>query len=77
MYIIRDKETGTFIEEFETEQEAQEALNTYEEIDKKHEVYEEGFYEISEEELDEYYNAEMNDVLEYEARIALPTFDHE
>ena len=45
-YIIRDRETGTLIYEFNSRREAQKELEAYEEQDKRDGIYEEGFYEI-------------------------------
>jgi hypothetical protein len=45
-YIIRDRETGTEIDEFETYEEAENELIRYEEIDKNDGNYTIDFYEI-------------------------------
>lgn len=47
-YTIRDREAGNIIASFETLEEAQEELKTYEEQDKKEGTYTEDFYEIVE-----------------------------
>jgi hypothetical protein len=47
-YIIQDSETGTFIDEFGTYQEALKALQEYENEDKQEGVYTPDFYEIVE-----------------------------
>jgi len=47
-YIIKQKETGTLIEEFISLIEAQEALSEYEQMDKNEGVYTPDFYEIIE-----------------------------
>lgn len=45
-YLIRDRETGTDIEECETEEEAKKVLAYYEEEDKAYGIYAEDFYKI-------------------------------
>lgn len=45
-FIIRDRETGTFIDEFATLAEAVAALREYEDDDKRKGIYEANFYEI-------------------------------
>lgn len=45
-YIIRDREAGNIIDEFDTMEEAVETLEQYEAEDKKDGTYEEDFYEI-------------------------------
>ena len=45
-YETRDYETGTCIDEFETIEEARNAIEQYEEEDKKNDCFEENFYEI-------------------------------
>jgi len=45
-FIIRDKETGTFIDEFETSFDAYEALKAYEAEDRQEGTYTPGFYEV-------------------------------
>ena len=45
-YIIQDCETGTFIDQFNTYQEAREELERYEEEDKKEGNFTPDFYEI-------------------------------
>lgn len=49
-FIIRDKETGTEIDIFNTIEEAKAELESYEQEDKKDGIYTEDFYEIVEEE---------------------------
>lgn len=44
-----DKETGTFIDSFETLEEAEKAIAKYEEDDKLNDIYEENFYDIVDE----------------------------
>ncbi len=41
-----DRETGTFIGEFATIEEAKKAIEKYEEIDKQNGTYEENFYDV-------------------------------
>lgn len=48
MYIIRDREAGNFIDEFENLEEAKKALAEYEETDKREGNYTPDFYEIVE-----------------------------
>lgn len=45
-FIIRNKETGTFIDEFETSFNAYEALKAYEAEDGQNKTYTPGFYEV-------------------------------
>lgn len=52
-YVIRNRESGTIIEEFETLEEAKEEVAYYEELDKEHEIYEPDFYEIYDTEKEE------------------------
>lgn len=52
-FIIRDRETGTCIEEVETLDDAKKLLKKYEEEDKQDGIYEENFYEIYDAELEE------------------------
>ena len=47
-YIIQDSETGTFIDQFNTYQEAQKELERYENEDKKDGTFTPDFYEIVE-----------------------------
>jgi hypothetical protein len=47
-YIIQDSETGTFIDQFDTYQEAQKELERYENEDKQEGIFTPGFYEIVE-----------------------------
>lgn len=49
-YIIRDREAGNEIDNFDTYEEAVEELIRYEEEDKAEGTYEEDFYEIVEKE---------------------------
>lgn len=46
-YVIQNRETGDVIDEFDTQSEAEAALNSYEEEDKSNGIYEANFYEIS------------------------------
>jgi len=50
--IIRDRESGNEIDQYETEAEAKEALRKYEAADKADGIYSEDFYEIVESEID-------------------------
>ena len=47
MYVVRDREAGNVITQFETIEEAQKELKKYEEQDKKDGTYTEDFYEIA------------------------------
>ena len=47
-YIIQDRETGTFIDQFDTYQEAQKELKRYENEDKQDGTFTPDFYEIVE-----------------------------
>ena len=47
MYVVRDREAGNIITQFETMEEAQKELEKYEEQDKKDGTYTEDFYEIA------------------------------
>ena len=47
MYVVRDREAGNVITQFETMEEAQKELERYEAQDKKDEVSVEDFYEIA------------------------------
>ena len=47
MYVVRDREAGNVITQFETMEEAQKELERYEEQDKKEGTYSEDFYEIA------------------------------
>ena len=47
MYVVRDREAGNVITQFETMEEAQKEIEKYEEHDKKDGVYVEDFYEIA------------------------------
>lgn len=44
-----DRETGTFIKEFESVKEAKEAIRNYEEEDKADGIYEADFYDVVDE----------------------------
>lgn len=48
-FYTADRETGTFIEEFDTYQEAVNEIKKYEQEDKQNGEYEEGFYSIVDE----------------------------
>lgn len=48
MYVIRDREAGNIIDRFSTYEEAQQALNQYEQEDKEEGTYTPDFYEIIE-----------------------------
>lgn len=50
-YIIRDREAGNVIDKFATQEEAELALQEYEEEDKRDGTYEPDFYEIVEREI--------------------------
>lgn len=52
-YSIRDSETGCIIDDFETLKEAEKAIESYEKADKEAGTYEEGFYEIYDNEKEE------------------------
>lgn len=45
-YIIQDKETGTFIDEFATKQDAENQLAKYEQEDREEGIFTPDFYEI-------------------------------
>ena len=47
MYVVRDREAGNVITQFETMEEAKKVLERYEEQDKKDGTYTEDFYEIA------------------------------
>ena len=47
MYVVRDREAGNVITQFETMEEAQKELERYEAQDKKYGTYSEDFYEIA------------------------------
>lgn len=53
VYVLRDAEAGNEIERFATLEEAEEVLSTYEADDKKDGMYQEGFYEIDEQDADD------------------------
>lgn len=53
VYVLRDAEAGNEIERFTTLEEAEEVLAIYEADDKKDGMYQEGFYEIDEQEADD------------------------
>ena len=46
-YVVRDREAGNVIEQFKTIEEAEAALRSYEESDKREGIYEEDFYEVA------------------------------
>jgi hypothetical protein len=58
-FIIRDRESGNFIDEFDTYQEAKKELQRYESEDNQEESYTEDFYEIVEREYT--YDVVFND----------------
>lgn len=45
-YVLRNTETGMIVDTFDTEAEATEAMEMYEQDDRNGGVYEEGVYEI-------------------------------
>ena len=47
MYVVRDREAGNVITQFEKMEEAQKEIERYEEQDKKDGTYTEDFYEIA------------------------------
>ena len=47
MYVVRDREAGNVITQFETMEEAHKELERYETQDKKDGTYSEDFYEIA------------------------------
>ena len=47
MYVVRDREAGNVITQFETMEDAKKELEKYEEQDKKDGTYSEDFYEIA------------------------------
>lgn len=47
-YVVRDFETGTPIEIFDTREEVVECLKAFEEQDIKDGIFESGFYEVAE-----------------------------
>ena len=47
MYVVRDREAGNVITQFETMEEAQKEIERYEVQDKKEGTYSEDFYEIA------------------------------
>ncbi|MBP3801065.1 MAG: hypothetical protein J6I85_03405 [Clostridia bacterium] len=51
-FIIRDREAGNIIDSFDTFNEAEKKLKSYEEEDKKENIYSENFYEIYDSKLD-------------------------
>lgn len=53
VYVLRDAEAGNEIERFTTLEEAEEVLAIYEADDKKDCIYQEGFYEIDEQDADD------------------------
>ncbi len=48
-YVVRDSESGIVLDMFGSEEEAKEAVKTYESTDKEEGFYVEGAYEITEE----------------------------
>ena len=48
-FFTANRETGTFIDEFDTYEEAKKAIEEYEEQDKTDGIYEADFYEIEDE----------------------------
>ena len=46
-YVVRDREAGNPIERFATMEDAEAALRSYEESDKKDGIYEQDFYEVA------------------------------
>nr|DAF79765.1 MAG TPA: YaiA protein [Caudoviricetes sp.] len=48
-YYTADRETGTFIEEFNSYEEALDAISNYEQEDKNNGDYEENFYSVVDE----------------------------
>lgn len=46
-YATRDRETGTIIDLFATEQDALDAIDTYEADDRKEGIYTADFYEVA------------------------------
>lgn len=48
-YVIRDSESGIFLDEYASEEEAKRAVKSYELLDRKDGVYVPNAYEISEE----------------------------
>jgi hypothetical protein len=47
-YIVRDREAGNIIDEFDTRGAAYEAIQNYEHDDKQNDIYTEDFYEVAE-----------------------------
>ena len=66
MVWVRDRISGTFIDEFETKQEARDAIREYEKEDKENEVFEEDFYEI--------YDPENNEILALNVKVTARTY---
>lgn len=52
VYIIRDREAGNFIAEFDSREEAEAILRRWEDEDRLDGIYEPDFYEIVEDEVD-------------------------
>lgn len=48
-FYTANRETGTFIDEFDTYEEAKKAIEEYEEQDKTDGIYEADFYEVEDE----------------------------
>ena len=66
MVWVRDRISGTFIDEFETKQEARGAIREYEKEDKENEVFEEDFYEI--------YDPENNEIITLNEKVTASTY---
>lgn len=66
MVWVRDRISGTFIDEFETKQEARDAIREYEKEDKENEVFEEDFYEI--------YDPENNEIIALNEKVTASTY---
>lgn len=66
MVWVRDRISGTFIDEFETKQEARDAIREYEKEDKENEVFEEDFYEI--------YDPENNEIIALNEKVTARTY---
>lgn len=66
MVWVRDRISGTFIDEFETKQEARDVIREYEKEDKENEVFEEDFYEI--------YDPENNEIIALNEKATARTY---
>lgn len=66
MVWVRDRISGTFIDEFETKQEARDVIREYEKEDKENEVFEEDFYEI--------YDPENNEIIALNEKVTARTY---